>query len=169
MVAATVYSVARYVREHVTGGDAWKTQKLMYYVQAWSLVWRNRPAFAEPIEAWKDGPVCPALRRAMQFTPTQVSNAPALSMEDQAHIDRVLAAYGGMSSDALVEQSHRERPWRDARGNVASDARTNVVITHESMAAYFGALQAEASEDANEKGGWSGTSDQLDAFIDALD
>ncbi len=36
---------------------AMKLQKLAYYVQSWHLVRHGRPAFADPIEAWADGPV----------------------------------------------------------------------------------------------------------------
>ena len=38
-----------------------KLQKLIYYSQAWSLVWDEKPLFAERIEAWANGPVCPDL------------------------------------------------------------------------------------------------------------
>lgn len=29
----------------------------MYYAQAWSLVWDEKPLFPERIEAWVNGPV----------------------------------------------------------------------------------------------------------------
>ena len=58
---ADVFSVARYVRQRLGQVDPRKLQKLVYYAQAWSLVWRQRPAFGERIEAWVDGPVSPDL------------------------------------------------------------------------------------------------------------
>src|SRR5271169_5378585 len=36
---------------------AWKLQKLVYYSQAWSLVWNEQLLFEEPILAWPNGPV----------------------------------------------------------------------------------------------------------------
>ena len=36
---------------------ALKLQKLVYYAQAWSLVWDEEPLFPDPIEAWANGPV----------------------------------------------------------------------------------------------------------------
>ncbi len=40
-----------------------KLQKLVYYSQAWHLVWEDRPLFPERIEAWANGPVVPDLYR----------------------------------------------------------------------------------------------------------
>ena len=31
--------------------------RLVYYAQAWSLMWDERFLFPEPIEAWANGPV----------------------------------------------------------------------------------------------------------------
>jgi uncharacterized phage-associated protein len=168
---ANVFSIARYIRERLGALDAWKLQKLAYYVQAWSLVWRGRPAFAERIEAWKDGPVCPELREAQQRAGERLRAAPVLSSEDQAHVDRVLASYGGMSSKELVQLSHDERPWQQARGDVPPDARTSAEITHAAMSAFYAPRweEAEADRAATRRPAWSGTADELDAMIDAMD
>jgi len=58
---ANVFDVARYILKHTGPVTAWKLQKLVYYSQAWSLVWDVRPLFPERIEAWANGPVCPEL------------------------------------------------------------------------------------------------------------
>lgn len=34
-----------------------KLQKLVYYAQAWHLVFHSEPLFADTIEAWPQGPV----------------------------------------------------------------------------------------------------------------
>ncbi|MDP9903234.1 Panacea domain-containing protein [Arthrobacter bambusae] len=38
-----------------------KLQKLVYYCQAWHLVWEGHALFPEVIQAWASGPVCTAL------------------------------------------------------------------------------------------------------------
>ncbi|WP_307850044.1 MULTISPECIES: type II toxin-antitoxin system antitoxin SocA domain-containing protein [unclassified Saccharopolyspora] len=43
---------------------AMKLQKLVYYSQAWHLVWDERPLFDEPVQAWANGPVVPDLTPA---------------------------------------------------------------------------------------------------------
>src|SRR5215475_1582255 len=61
---ASVRDVAAYILEKQGEMTAWKLQKLVYYSQVWSLVWDQRPLFAERIEAWANGPVCPDLYQA---------------------------------------------------------------------------------------------------------
>lgn len=40
-----------------------KLQKLLYYAQAWHLVFRQEPLFTDRIEAWRHGPVVPSVFR----------------------------------------------------------------------------------------------------------
>ena len=40
---------------------AMRLHKLLYYCQGWHLAWYGRPLFADRIEAWKYGPVVPAV------------------------------------------------------------------------------------------------------------
>ncbi|WP_429820290.1 Panacea domain-containing protein [Ensifer sp. B1-9] len=50
--------VAKYILRIKGPMSAMKLQKLVYYCQAWSLVWDDRPMFDDRIEAWANGPVC---------------------------------------------------------------------------------------------------------------
>ena len=58
---ASVFDVARYILEQKGEMTTVKLQKLVYYCQAWSLVWDEEPLFDELIQAWANGPVIPAL------------------------------------------------------------------------------------------------------------
>lgn len=53
--------VAQYILEQQGPMPAMKLHKLLYYAQAWSLVWDDEPLFPERIEAWINGPVIPDL------------------------------------------------------------------------------------------------------------
>jgi uncharacterized phage-associated protein len=59
----SVDDVAAYILEQRGPMSAMKLQKLVYYSQAWSLVWEDRPLFREEIQAWASGPVVPAGKR----------------------------------------------------------------------------------------------------------
>ncbi|HCU23588.1 MAG TPA: hypothetical protein DF383_01115, partial [Deltaproteobacteria bacterium] len=59
----SVHDVATYILKKTGPITAMKLQKLVYYSQAWSLVWDEKPLFKEKIEAWTNGPVVPALYR----------------------------------------------------------------------------------------------------------
>src|SRR4051812_9926968 len=103
---ADVFSVARHIRQRLAQVDPRKLQKLVYYVQAWSLVWRQRPAFGERIEAWVEGPVSPDLWTDGIQRTSRVREARELSPGDRSHVDRVLEAYGAMSTRELIALSH---------------------------------------------------------------
>src|SRR5680860_208464 len=61
---ASVLDVAEYILKETGSMTTMKLQKLVYYSQAWSLVWDEKPLFGEPIEAWANGPVVRALYEA---------------------------------------------------------------------------------------------------------
>ena len=50
---ADVYDVAAYILKQRGPLTAMKLQKLVYYSQAWSIVWDDDAVFSEEIEAWK--------------------------------------------------------------------------------------------------------------------
>ncbi len=49
---ATCFDVAKYILTKMGKLSTVKLQKLVYYAQAWSLVWDDEPLFNERIEAW---------------------------------------------------------------------------------------------------------------------
>lgn len=56
-----VFDVAAYIIKQIGVVPAMKLHKLVYYSQAWSLVWDELPLFLEPVEAWANGPVVRSL------------------------------------------------------------------------------------------------------------
>jgi len=58
---AKMTDVGRYILEKSGEITAMKLQKLLYYSQAWHLVWDERPLFTEDFQAWANGPVIPEL------------------------------------------------------------------------------------------------------------
>jgi len=138
---ASVDDVAAAVLARLRPLDTWKLQKLVYYCQAWHLVWEGEPLFQEEIEAWANGPVVPALyqKHKGQF---RVSTWPSgdpdrLSESEDSTIEAVLDHYGKMPGHVLAALTHREDPWRRARGSLPPGARGNAEITWESMASYY--------------------------------
>lgn len=142
---ATVYDVARYIIDTLGEVSAWKLQKLCYYSQAWSLAWTEKPIFNEEFEAWRNGPVCPELYKAHrgQFIVSAgdiMGSATNLTEDQKETIDIVLQHYGNWEPYRLVEQTHHDAPWKNARGDLADTEPCNAIITKDSMAAYYGGL-----------------------------
>ena len=142
---AKVFDVAKYILEKQGQMTAMKLQKLVYYSQAWSLVWDEKPLFNARIEAWANGPVCPnlySIHRGM-FRVGQndiLGDSSNLEEYQRQTIDEVLNFYGNESSQWLSDLTHKEEPWRQARkGYEPGDICSNE-ITHASMAEYYGSL-----------------------------
>lgn len=141
----TAFDVAAFILRESRGClEALALQKLIYYAQGWSLAWEGRPLFRDRIEAWTYGPVVRSLWETHRNQP-YVMNVPrgnpdALDDAAKATVRSVLAFYGAKSPGWLVDLSHRERPWRDARGPIHPDAKSDAEITPEAMAAYFSSI-----------------------------
>jgi len=141
---ANVHDVAAYILKRRGSMTAMKLQKLVYYSQAWGLVWDEVPLFPERIEAWANGPVVRELydvyRGQFRVTANENGNACSLDQEQTDTVDAVLDFYGKMPSQQLSDLTHREDPWRDARRGLEPGERGNREITHESMAEYYSSL-----------------------------
>jgi len=141
-MAATVHDVAAFIlRERGRPTSTIMLQKLVYYAQAWSLAWDGRALFGERIEAWKLGPIAPALWRTHKGVPTVASlptgDPSTLTSSERDTVRAVLGFYGDRDPWWLSELSHREAPWRDARGELPTDAPGSVEIEHDAMRAYY--------------------------------
>lgn len=126
MTSAT--TVASYLHQQQLHGDT-QLQKLVFYAQAWSLAWTGRPLFDDEIQAWKLGPVTPAVWQMKNYRDLGHASSD-LTADERAIIDAVYAHYGRMGGVALSALTHAEAPWKDAwdegRGK-------NSVITHRAM------------------------------------
>lgn len=91
-----------------------KLQKLLYYLQAWNLVFFNTPIFQEEPEAWVNGPV---YRKVYDhYRDYQMYEFIKIAFEEKQHIDesvaRIVKAIGFNASqqelfDEIVTDDHR--------------------------------------------------------------
>jgi len=145
---ASVFDVGSYILKQVGPMTAMKLQKLVYYSQAWSLVWDEAPLFTAKIKAWANGPVVPSLyachRGKYTVRQTDCPGDPsALTTKQTETVDAVISAYGDKSSQWLSDLTHAEEPWRNARIGLAPGERGNNEITHEAMYEYYSRIASE--------------------------
>lgn len=140
----SAHDVAAYILEKAGPLTAMKLQKLVYYSQAWSLVWDEEPLFTEDVEAWINGPVIRELyehhRGLFQVEAWRPGDQEALGTEQRETVDAVLDYYSPKPSQVLSDLTHREDPWQEARRGMSPRERGNRVISHASMAEYYGSL-----------------------------
>ena len=143
---ADVVDVARYILLKKGPMTTLKLQKLVYYCQAWSLVWDSESLFPEEIQAWASGPVVRKLydlHKGMfniSQTDIKMGDPNKLSVTQKETIDAVLKAYGDKSAQWLADLTHMEQPWNDARRGFAAGDICENVITSCSLAEYYSSL-----------------------------
>lgn len=146
------FDVAKYILTKNGQLTAMKLQKLVYYSQAWSLVWDEAPLFEESIEAWMNGPVIPSLynlhsgKYYVTSNDIAIGNESNLTNNQKDTIDHVLEYYGDKSSKWLSDLTHMEEPWINARNGLSPAERGNREITKSAMAEYYTSIMSEETK-----------------------
>jgi uncharacterized phage-associated protein len=133
-------NVARYfiIRAYEDGIEAemtnMKVQKLLYYAQSLHLALYNEPLFAEEIQAWRYGPVCPpAYRFYSDFEAKQLPIPPKellsdFSSEKKELLEEIWEYFGGYHAYGLSDMTHGEFPWKKARKGLPPQASSTEPI-----------------------------------------
>jgi uncharacterized phage-associated protein len=127
-----------------------RLQKLLYYIQAWSLALNGQPVFRDTIEAWIHGP---AIRSVYEEYKSFVAN-PITTIKDEkiaekidktfiTIIDRVCKSYSIYDTATLEFMTHSESPWQDARRGLEVNQSSTNEITLDSMRNYYSARLKE--------------------------
>ena len=140
-----VHDVAAYILKKHGTMSAMKLQKLVYYCQAWSLVWDDRPLFPETIQAWANGPVVRELydkhKGQFEVSRWELGNAEKLDKDARETVDAVLDFYGSHSAQWLSDLMHREKPWKQAREGLDEGERGDHEILQEALMDYYANLK----------------------------
>ena len=131
--------VLKYIKSQLPDVAKTKALKLLYYSQAWSLVWDGCRLFPEDFRAWQYGPVEPNAFFHFDGTP---ANADSVPNRAKRVIDAVLQHYGSLSAKELTAMTHSEKPWSDAyegpdgghaKGNPISESAITREYTEQSL------------------------------------
>jgi uncharacterized phage-associated protein len=145
---ANVFDVAQYILGKQGPMTTMKLQKLVYYCQAWSLVWDEKPLFPEKIQAWASGPVVRELyevhRGMFAISSIGKGDVNNLNAEEKTTIDAILKTYGDKSAQWLADLTHMEQPWNDAREGYCPGDICENEITLASMAEYYSSMPPDS-------------------------
>lgn len=142
-------AVAHYITSKYGELSAMKLQKLMYYAQAWNLVWEEGSLFDDEFEAWANGPVLPQIydlhrgKFKVDSSLFKVGSDESLTQVQRDNIDKVLSFYGEKTAQWLSNLTHQEEPWLQARGKIPVGKPSSKKITLSSMHEYYSALQID--------------------------
>ena len=131
-----------------------KLQKLLYYVEAWGLVYMNS-IIDEDFEAWVHGPVIPSVyaefkKHGASIIQLQYPNdtKPSeqlkkyetelkITSNEKELIEQIILKYGALSSFELELLSHSETPWLEARKGLEPHESCNSKIEKATMKQYY--------------------------------
>lgn len=140
-IEVSIFDVAKYILTSIGGKvSTMKLQKLCYYVQAWSLVWNNKPLFKENFKRRDNGPVCSELffihkgffDVSDEIIKKSSLSKSSLSEENMLDIDQIIVDYGKYDVGQLSELSHKEDPWKNTK--------RNKIISNKSIKKYYSNL-----------------------------
>lgn len=139
-----------------------KLQKLLYYQQAWHMVYfgRENTLFADAPQAWVNGPVYPVIfqeykdkvagmcehlhiedftyeKKQHESTLKELNEKMTLVSDELALTDRVITLYGSKTLDQLVLLTHSEKPWSEQRIGLLPYARSDKEISLDTMYTYY--------------------------------
>ena len=142
------YFIARADEEEVIMTHL-KLQKLCFYAQAWSLVFDDKQLFNQPFQAWAHGPVCPQLyQKYKSHSGRQIHVRKGTSFDNDIFsneqletLDVVWEAYSRYDAKYLEKLTHKEDPWKLARGSCSPGDSCDTVISQESMKEFYATLQ----------------------------
>jgi uncharacterized phage-associated protein len=133
--------VAAYILNKAGQIEQLKLHKLLYYCQAASLAWHDKPLFNDPIEAWINGPVVPTIwnlhRYEYKIEKEETGKPWSLDSDDRLTVDSILKAYSHLPAYQLVQLTHEERPWQEARRGLHPNERGMATISVEAMRTFY--------------------------------
>lgn len=121
-------------------------QKLLYYAQSFFYAFFGAELFNNPCQAWQHGPVYPEIYRLYReygADPLERSfdmltkDIHGLTENEMQFLDCIVETFGRYSGSTLRNMTHRETPWKEARGNLSEDDRCSAELSRESIHAYF--------------------------------
>lgn len=110
----TVHDVAAYILSKQSPIHSMQLHRLLYYCQAWSLVWDNKPLFPEPIQAWANSPILPAIwdkhKRTYTINTWRYGDSNKLNPQQRETVESVLNYYKQFTPETLADLIRREEP-----------------------------------------------------------
>lgn len=104
-----------------------KAMKLLYYIQAASLVIANKRMFNNDILAWKYGPVVEEVHEKYRgergivgtITQSDIQDYNDLQQDQETAniLNSIYDVYGHSSAYDLMRQTHSEKPWQQTPRN----------------------------------------------------
>lgn len=119
-------------------------QKILYYSQAFYMVFFGETLFKDNCEAWVHGPVYTKIyNKYKTFGSSNIDIQiiddvdEIIDEEKRELVDVIIRCFGYYSGKALEKMTHYESPWMNSRVGLPIDEKSHNVISKEDMVDYF--------------------------------
>lgn len=121
-------------------------QKILYFIQGFSMAFNKKLLFNDIPQAWVHGPVYPEVYNNYSNFKYNIIDSMSNIKDDinlniydneKKLVDCVLRFFTKYSGDVLEEITHIESPWLNARAGLAKNEPSKNPITLESISEYF--------------------------------
>ncbi len=135
-----------------------KMQKLVYYVEAYHLSYFNESIIKDEFEAWVHGPVVRKIwkrfcnKSAPLYDQIRLDTYESMKIMGEVEskindeqfdlIENIISSLGAKSGYYLECMTHEELPWKEARKNLPSEARSSRKISKETMRKFYQGLES---------------------------
>lgn len=133
-----IFEVAKAIL-NVEGVTHKKLQKLCYYAQGWHLGLTGKKLFDENLEAWVHGPVCPILYDKYKIYGYNIIPKEENNVDNELlkFVEQICRIYKNLDGDDLEAKTHREMPWKKARGNLEDWEPSDNIINIKDIENFF--------------------------------
>lgn len=120
-------------------------QNILYFAQGWHLAIKGERLFQEELRAWVHGPVVPEVYfRLAQYERdpipvTEVRGDPVLDLPEavRTFLDQIWTKYSAYRTGKLVELTHEQAPWKNARGDIEARQKSETPLSTSDMMEFF--------------------------------
>ena len=126
-----------------------KLQKILYYAQGYHLAYYDKELFSEDFQAWAHGPANEDIYEkykeyGFNSIPSPIEEIPEIEDSECDFLNDIWQTFGIYDGKYLEEQTHKEKPWIDARKGYAPGEKCQVIISKDSMKEFFKSVINEA-------------------------
>ena len=143
--------VAQYIIKKMNEVTPLALQKLLYYSQAMSIMFYNKPLFEDYCEAWIHGPVYPLIYdkykhygcNVIEFNECyELRNISEIICDKEIKLlDCVINIFGRYRAKILEKMTHDESPWIYARKGLPESVPSNAKVEFELIEDYFNMIK----------------------------
>ncbi len=124
-------------------------QKILYYIQGFSVAFNNTFIFNDVPQAWQHGPVYRNIynyysKFQYNIIYTTKSNLELnINNNDKMLIDHVIKYFGKFNGDILEQITHIEKPWLNARNGLPLNSPSQNAINLDDIREYFNEVKTK--------------------------